>query len=65
MDNNLPLVISIEQLCHFLNIGKNVAYKLLTEGKISAFKIGRIWKIPRDSLLTFIHQHNQSLSSVD
>lgn len=43
-------LITLEELCEALMIGKNVAYRLLTEGKIKAFKIGRVWKIPRSSV---------------
>ena len=57
MEENKPLVISIEQLCHMLQIGKNVAYKLLASGDISAFKVGRIWKIPHDSIKQYISSH--------
>ena len=31
-------------------VGKNAAYDLLKSGAIKSFRIGRIWKIPRDSL---------------
>lgn len=62
MEENKTLVISIEQLCHLLQIGKNVAYKLLASGEISAFKVGRVWKIPRTSVQSFIDQHSKKIS---
>ncbi|MGY3664724.1 MAG: helix-turn-helix domain-containing protein [Roseburia sp. 1XD42-69] len=37
----------MENVCDILNIGKNWAYRLLTEQKIQAFKIWRNWKFPR------------------
>ena len=57
MEENKPLVISIDQLCHMLQIGKNIAYKLLASGDIPAFKIGRIWKIPHDSISQYISNY--------
>lgn len=57
MEEPNPIVISIDQLCHMLQIGKNVAYKLLASGEIFAFKIGRVWKIPRDSVQQYIRSH--------
>ena len=58
MDNND--IITIEELCVILNIGKNTAYRLLNEGAIAAFRIGRHWKISRkaveDYILSASHQ---------
>ncbi len=54
MDNDFSPLITIEELCEMLMIGRNAAYKLLTSGKIKSFRIGRVWKIPRDSIQTYI-----------
>mgnify|MGYP003571290905 CR=1 FL=1 len=59
MENNdkslgRPLLVEIDGLCKLLSIGKNTAYKLLTEGKIESFKIGSVWKIPTQSILDYI-----------
>ena len=54
MDNVFSPLITIDELCELLMIGRNAAYKLLTSGKIKSFKIGRIWKIPRESIQTYI-----------
>lgn len=45
-------MVTIDDVCQMLNIGKNNAYRLLKEGKLHAFKIGRIWKISRQSVTT-------------
>lgn len=47
-------MISIDELCELLMIGKNTAYSLLKTGQVHAFKIGRIWKIPRNSVSEYI-----------
>lgn len=54
MDNDFSPLITIEELCEVLMIGRNAAYKLLTSGKIKFFRIGRVWKIPHDSIQTYI-----------
>ena len=43
-------MVSIDDLCEMLSIGKNTAYHLLNTNQIHAFIIGRIWKIPRESI---------------
>ena len=47
-------LISIEELCEALSIGRNMAYKLLNSGEIKAFKCGRIWKIPKEGVEIYI-----------
>ena len=54
MQNVEQPLMTLEELCDALMIGKNAAYRLLIEGKIKAFRIGRIWKIPRDSLQDYL-----------
>ena len=39
-------LIGIDRLCQLLDIGKNTAYSLLINGKVKAFKVGSVWKIP-------------------
>ena len=47
-------ILTIGELCGILRIGKNLAYRLLTEKKIRAFRIGKKWKIPKSSVEKFI-----------
>ena len=63
MDNLSSSLITVEELCEELLIGKNLAYKLLANGTIKGFRIGRIWKIPRQSLNDFIAQQSNLLPS--
>ena len=58
MDNENSPLITIDELCELLMIGRNAAYKLLTTGKIKSFKIGRVWKIPRDSIQSYIKEQS-------
>ena len=34
-------LITVDELCDILMIGKNMAYRLLNSGDITSFKIGR------------------------
>ena len=47
MYNEITDLISIEELCSILLIGRNKAYELLNNKKIKAFRIGKTWKIHR------------------
>jgi len=59
MDNDFSPLITIDELCELLMIGRNAAYKLLTSGKIKSFRIGRVWKIPRESLVAYIKEQSK------
>lgn len=52
-------MISVEEMCRILSIGRNTAYQLLKEGKIEVFRIGRRWKIPRESILKYIKENSK------
>ena len=54
MDKEPTPILSLEELCEQLSIGKNAAYELLRSGKIKAFRIKRIWKIPQTSVNEYL-----------
>mgnify|MGYP001107115151 CR=1 FL=1 len=56
-------LITPEELSEILAVGKNTAYRLLNEGKISAFRIGRIWKIPRKAVWDYIRENSRPAAS--
>ncbi len=57
---NIPIeLLSIEDLCSTLNIGRNTAYTLLQNGEIPAFRVGRKWKITKESLEQYISEKNK------
>ena len=49
-----PDVLDVSQLCDMLHIGRKSAYKLLHENQLSYRKIGRIYHIPKCSVIRFI-----------
>lgn len=40
-------LVTIDELCEMLQIGRTAAYRLLRSSQIRAFRNGRDWKIPR------------------
>ncbi|WP_418626618.1 helix-turn-helix domain-containing protein [Anaerosinus sp.] len=59
MFNQYEDLVTVEELTEMLNIGKNSAYKLLSSGDIKAFRINRIWKIPRQSVTDYVLKKSQ------
>lgn len=47
-------IMKFEEVMEYLNIGKSTLYKLLRNDEIQSFKIGKTWKIPKQSVDEFI-----------
>lgn len=56
-------IMKFEEVMEFLNIGKNTLYTLLNHGEITAFKIGKVWKIPKKSVKEYIDKKVQKKSN--
>ncbi len=59
MINTSESLITVEELCEELMIGRNAAYNLLASKQIKGFRIGRIWKIPRESIRQYIKEQSK------
>lgn len=51
-------IMSVQDVCDELMIGKNTVYQLIKEGKLSSFRTGRTWKVSRDSLVNYIRNES-------
>ena len=54
MFDNYDDILTVAEVMDILYVGKNTVYRLLNDGELKGFRIGRTWKIPRDSLTSFI-----------
>lgn len=53
---DFPDVVNISDMCEMLGgISNKTAYRLLQENKISYFKIGRIYKIPKINIIMYLN----------
>lgn len=49
-------LVSIEDLCQMLDIGKNSAYDLLKHKQLKSFRIGKKYKIPKQSVEEYVRE---------
>jgi excisionase family DNA binding protein len=54
MFNNDYDVLTAYEAMDYLGVGENTLYKLLNSGELKAFRIGRVWKIPRKEIEKYI-----------
>lgn len=53
---NYPDVLTLENLMEMLQIGKVFAYKLVKDKKVKAIKIGREYKITKESVVKLFNE---------
>lgn len=52
-------IMNVEGLMDYLNIGRTTAYKLLKSKKIKALRIGRIYRISKQSVDEYVQQESR------
>lgn len=52
-------IMTITQVADYLKISEITTYKLVQEGKIPAFKVGRHWRVMKEDLKEFIDKQKR------
>lgn len=50
----MPMVLSVDDIADTLAIGKNKAYTLVNSGQIKALRLGNHYRIPREAFIAFV-----------
>ena len=58
MFTTYPDLVNIVQLKEMLGIGITLAYRLVKNNTIPAFKIGREYKIPKRNIISYLTRQN-------
>ena len=53
-ENTYHDILTVDEVCEILFISRNTCYDLLRTKKLHSFKVGRIWRIPLDSVKDFV-----------
>ena len=54
MFDEYPDVLTAEEAADALRVGYNALYRLLSSGELKAYKNGRVWRIPKESIKEYI-----------
>ncbi len=49
-------ILSTDEVCEILFIGKNTLYKLLKSEEIIGYRMGKNWKITKQAVINFINK---------
>ena len=55
MLNNAKDILTLKELQELMHIGKNTALRLVQSGEIEAFRVGKQWRILRNSIAKYIY----------
>ena len=58
MFQNAEDLLTVEEACDLLRIGRGAMYPLLASGQLKALRNGRVWRIPKDSLVQYVRQNS-------
>ena len=54
MFEEYPDIMTVDEAAEALRVGYNALYELLNEGNVKAYKNGRVWRIPKESIKKYI-----------
>lgn len=52
--DNIPLLLTVQDLASLLRIGRNAAYQLVKDKAVRSIRVGRSIRIPREALVQFL-----------
>lgn len=47
-------LLTADEACEALRIGKNALYRLLASQELKSYRNGRVWRIPREAVEKYI-----------
>jgi excisionase family DNA binding protein len=59
MLSEYPDILTTDEACEVLRIGYNALYDLLQSGKLKAYRNGRLWRIPKKSVIEYILEQSK------
>ncbi len=54
-------LLTTEEACEALKVGKNALYALLRSQKLNGYRNGRVWRIPRIAVEEYIRKQSNLL----
>ena len=59
MLHEYPDVLNTDEAAEILRVGFNTLYDLLQSGKLKAYRNGRLWRIPKKSIIEYILEQSK------
>ena len=59
MLNEYPEILTTEEAAEALRVGYNALYDFLHSGKLKAYRNGRLWRIPKKSIIEYVIEQSK------
>lgn len=59
MNNTDDEIMTVNEVAQYLKISLITTYRLVQDGRIPAFKVGRNWRVKRSDLADFIEKQKR------
>jgi excisionase family DNA binding protein len=56
-------LMTAEEVAKYMRLPQSTVYKLVQEGKLPGFKVGRHWRFRRETLVQWVHDQEQASTS--
>ena len=56
MLNSTKDILTLKELQELLHIGKNTALRLVQSGEIEAFRVGKQWRVSKESVAKYVRR---------
>ena len=56
MFNAFDDLLNVQEACKMLRMSRNSLYVLLKTGELKAYRQGRVWKIPKKSVMEYLSE---------
>lgn len=53
-------IMTIDDVCDALMIGRNRCYHMLRNAEIKGFRIGNVWKVPKKAVIEYVTSNSDS-----
>ena len=57
LDQEQPVLLTVEQVCRIINLGRSKTYELIASNLIPSISIGRSRGVLREDLMAWIEKH--------
>ena len=55
-EEELPLILTVDDVCAVLRIGRNSTYELLRSGRLESIRVGKQYRVSRHMMLRFLEE---------
>ena len=59
----LPELMTIKQVADYLQVSISTVRRMLADGRLNGFKVGRAWRIPREAVAQLLNEGVQESRS--